>query len=49
MIEDSAHGIAAGRAAGMRTLAYVPRAGHAEVEGAHPFDDMRALPGLLGL
>lgn len=51
VIEDSAHGIAAGLAAGMRTLAYLPEADHSLVEGqaAHPFADMRALPGLLGL
>lgn len=49
VIEDSPHGIAAGLAAGMGTLAYVPEVDGFENADAHPFDDMRALPGLLGL
>lgn len=51
VIEDSQHGIAAARAAGMRTLAYLPEESHSLVDGrtAHAFADMRALPSLLGL
>lgn len=54
VIEDSAHGIAAAQAAGMGTLAYVPEADAGRLVdsdglGAHPFHDMRSLPGLLGL
>lgn len=51
VIEDSAHGITAARAAGMRALAYLPEKDHSIADGqtAHPFTDMRALPGLLGL
>ncbi len=51
VIEDSPHGIAAAQAAGMGTLAYVPEAdaGGLADSDAHPFHDMRALPGLLGL
>lgn len=51
VIEDSQHGITAARAAGMRTLAYLPEEDHALVDGrtAHAFADMRALPSLLGL
>lgn len=51
VIEDSATGARAARAAGMRCLAYAAN-GHAEHlarEGATPFLDMQDLPGLLGL
>lgn len=51
VIEDSAAGARAARAAGMRCMGYAPH-GHAEVlanEGAVPFTDMADLPGLLGL
>lgn len=52
VIEDSAHGVAAGRAAGMRVLAYsggVTPAARLVGPGTELFDDMRALPALLGL
>ncbi|MBM3644550.1 MAG: HAD-IA family hydrolase [Alphaproteobacteria bacterium] len=53
VIEDSAPGIVAARAAGMRALAYVgaPWTDRAalQAEGGELFDDMRALPQLLGL
>jgi HAD superfamily hydrolase (TIGR01509 family) len=52
VIEDSAHGVAAGRAAGMRVLAYtggVTPAARLAGPGIDLFDDMRALPTLLGL
>lgn len=52
VVEDSRHGVAAARAAGMRVFAYgggvTPRAA---LEGPDTtvFDDMRALPSLLGI
>jgi HAD superfamily hydrolase (TIGR01509 family) len=52
VIEDSAHGVAAARAAGMRVLAYtggVTPATRLAGPGTELFGDMRALPGLLGL
>lgn len=51
VIEDSAAGARAARAAGMRCFGYAPH-GHADrlaAEGAVPFTDMSDLPGLLGL
>jgi HAD superfamily hydrolase (TIGR01509 family) len=42
VVEDSAPGVQAGRAAGMAVFAY-----RLDAEGATRFDDMRALPGLL--
>ncbi len=52
VIEDSVPGVEAGRAAGMRVLAYCGdrlsnRAGMIAA-GGEPFEDMRALPRLLG-
>ncbi|MGK2740144.1 HAD family hydrolase [Tepidicaulis sp. LMO-SS28] len=53
VIEDSVPGVQAGRAAGMRVLGYAgdphTDAEGLKREGAHIFDDMRALPGLLKL
>lgn len=50
VIEDSATGARAARAAGMRCYGYAPGGGAALVaEGALPFTDMSALPGLLGV
>jgi HAD superfamily hydrolase (TIGR01509 family) len=50
VVEDSAHGVAAARSAGMRALGYAggltPRA-HLESAGAVVFDAMRELPALL--
>lgn len=51
VIEDSAAGARAARAAGMRCFGYAPN-GHADRltnEGAVPFTDMTDLPSLLGL
>ena len=51
VIEDSAHGVAAGLAAGMTVFAYtggVTPAARLTGPGVAPFDDMRALPALLG-
>lgn len=51
VIEDSATGACAARAAGMRCFGYAPH-GHEDRlanEGAIPFTDMAALPELLGL
>lgn len=51
VIEDSAAGAGAARAAGMRCMGYAPH-GHADRlanEGAIPFTDMATLPELLGL
>ena len=51
VIEDSAHGVAAGLAAGMTVFAYtggVTPAARLTGPGVVPFDDMRALPELLG-
>jgi HAD superfamily hydrolase (TIGR01509 family) len=51
VIEDSAAGARAARAAGMRCMGYAPH-GHADRlanEGAIPFTDMADLPALLGL
>jgi beta-phosphoglucomutase-like phosphatase (HAD superfamily) len=50
VVEDSATGARAARAAGMRCFGYAPQgsAGLA-AEGAVLFTDMRQLPGLLGL
>jgi HAD superfamily hydrolase (TIGR01509 family) len=50
VVEDTVPGVLAGRAAGMRVLAFArhtPAAALAEA-GGEVFDDMRALPGLLG-
>jgi HAD superfamily hydrolase (TIGR01509 family) len=49
VVEDTVPGVQAGRAAGMRVLAYARHSPAAELEavGGEPFDDMRALPGLL--
>ena len=52
VVEDSAHGVAASVAAGMTTLAYaggVTPAARLAGPGVEVFDDMRELPGLLGL
>ncbi len=51
VIEDSAAGLKAAQAAGMKALAYVANPAHApaELSGGHPFTDMRWVPGLLGL
>lgn len=51
VIEDSAAGLKAAQAAGMKALAYVASPAHlpAELSGGHPFDDMRRVPGLIGL
>jgi HAD superfamily hydrolase (TIGR01509 family) len=51
VVEDSAKGVAAACAAGMRVLAYaggVTPAAKLAVPGAVVFDDMRDLPSLLG-
>ena len=51
VIEDSAHGVAAGLAAGMAVFAFtsgVTPADRLTGEGVVQFADMRALPGLLG-
>jgi HAD superfamily hydrolase (TIGR01509 family) len=50
-VEDSAHGVAAARSAGMAVFAYaggVTTASRLAGPGVTVFDDMRALPGLLG-
>jgi HAD superfamily hydrolase (TIGR01509 family) len=52
VIEDSAHGVAAGVAAGMSVFAYTRGVTPAERligDGVIQFDDMRALPALLGV
>lgn len=51
VIEDSPTGARAARAAGMRCLGFATPATEAALraEGAEPFADMAALPGLLGL
>ena len=51
VIEDSATGAMAARAAGMRCLGYAPQgsAGALVAAGARPFADMADLPALLGL
>jgi HAD superfamily hydrolase (TIGR01509 family) len=52
VIEDSAHGVAAARAAGMRVLAYTGGVTPAERlagPGTELFGDMRMLPALIGL
>lgn len=53
VVEDSLAGVQAGVAAGMRVFGYVgdPHTDGTALTraGAHVFDDMRALPGLLGL
>jgi beta-phosphoglucomutase-like phosphatase (HAD superfamily) len=52
VIEDSRHGVVAARAAGMAAFAYaggVTPAAALEGAGTTVFDDMRALPELLGL
>ncbi len=51
VIEDSAAGLKAAQAAGMKALAYVAHAAHApaDLSDGHPFDDMRLVPGLLSL
>lgn len=51
VIEDSQYGIEAARAAGMRVFAFaggITPIGHLRREGVVLFDDMRALPALLG-
>lgn len=50
VVEDSRHGVAAARAAGMRVFAYagsVTPAAALQGSATTVFDDMRALPGLL--
>jgi HAD superfamily hydrolase (TIGR01509 family) len=52
VIEDSAHGVAAGLAANMTVFAYtggVTPASRLTGPGVVPFDDMSLLPGLLGV
>jgi HAD superfamily hydrolase (TIGR01509 family) len=51
VVEDSVTGSRAGRAAGCRVLGFTHAANAATLlaVGAEPFDDMRDLPGLLGL
>ncbi|WP_291238406.1 HAD-IA family hydrolase [Gemmobacter sp.] len=51
VIEDSAPGAQAARAAGMRCMGYAPHGASPALlaEGAEPFADMTALPKLLGL
>lgn len=51
VIEDSAAGLKAAQAAGMKALAYVANPAHApaELSGGHPFNDMRQVPGFIGL
>lgn len=51
VIEDSVPGVRAGIAAGCRVLGFAPETprGVLAVYGAEPFDDMAALPALLGL
>ena len=51
VIEDSATGIRAARAAGMQAFGYAPDGGGANLaaEGAHVFHRMADLPALLGL
>jgi len=51
VIEDSAAGLKAAQAAGMKALAYVANPAHApaELSGGHRFMDMRRAPTLLGL
>ena len=51
VIEDSAAGLKAAQAAGMKALAYVASPAHApaELSGGHSFTDMRQVPGLIGL
>jgi len=51
VVEDSLMGVTAGVAAGMRVLAYTVEsdAEALEAAGGLPFDDMAALPGLLGI
>lgn len=51
VIEDSAAGLKAAQAAGMKALAYVANPAHtpAVLSGGYPFDDMRQAPTLLGL
>lgn len=51
VIEDSATGARAARAAGMRCMGYAPTGATAALlaEGAEPFARMADLPGLLGL
>ena len=51
VIEDSAAGLKAAQAAGMKALAYVASPAHMpdDVSGGHPFSDMRQAAGLIGL
>ena len=51
VIEDSATGLKAAQAAGMKALAYMANPHHApaDLSGGHAFDDMRQVPALLGL
>ena len=51
VIEDSAAGARAARAAGMRCYGYAPKGAHAALvaEGAILFHDMAELPGILGV
>jgi HAD superfamily hydrolase (TIGR01509 family) len=50
VVEDSVPGVEAGRAAGMRVLGFAREvtAERLFAAGAEPFDDLAALPGLLG-
>lgn len=50
VIEDSAAGLKAAMAAGMKALAYVASPAHApaDLSGGHPIGDMRQVPALLG-
>jgi HAD superfamily hydrolase (TIGR01509 family) len=49
VVEDTVPGVQAGRAAGMRVLAFARHTPAADLEaaGGEPFDDMALLPGLL--
>ncbi len=51
VIEDSAAGLKAAQAGGMKALAYVANPAHrpAELADGHPLTDMRQAPALLGL
>ena len=51
VVEDTVPGVQAGRAAGMRVLGFArfTTADDLRAAGAEPVDDMRRLPGLLGL
>ncbi|MGB3313121.1 MAG: HAD family phosphatase [Albidovulum sp.] len=49
VVEDSATGVRAARAAGMRAFLYAPEGGGEAAEGVHVFQRMEALPGLFGI